>query len=191
MSKASSYITIVLFLLNKMVKYKLWILLECTQIYVLRLYSYNSPFSHQGISSGFQPAWGIHSGPALLHLFIIYSRRCILLLLQGVGFREYRFYKAPCLHPLSLQSWSQGPAVLMIRWIYGAISVSHLLPASWRIKGKISGWHWNRDYPVCAIWLQTSTGCFLLLVQLLVQCSARDHLQNTLVVFLSFFHTVQ
>lgn len=180
MWKASSYATIVLFLLNQMIKHKLWILLEHNQIYGLRLYSYNSPFSHQSKSSGFQPAWGIHSGPALLHLFIIYSRRCILLLLQGVGFREYRFYKAPCLHPLSLQSWSQGPAVLMIRWIYGAISVSHLLPASWRIKGKISGWHWNRDYPVCAIWLQMSTGCFLLLVQLFVQCFLLEIICKTL-----------
>lgn len=182
MSKASSYATIVLFVLNKMIKHKLWILLECNQIYGLHLYSYNSPFSHQcsALMWGFQPAWGIHSGPALLHLFIIYSRRCILLLLQGVGFREYRFYKAPCLHPLSLQSWSQGPAVLMIRWIYGAISASHLLPASWRIKGKISGWHWNRDYPVCAIWLQTSTGCFLLLVQLFVQCFLLENICKTL-----------
>lgn len=126
--------------------------------------------SHQNTCSGFQPAWGIHSVPTLLQLFIIYSQRWVLLLLFGVGFKEYRISKAPCLHPLSPQSWRQGPAVLMIRRIYGAISVSHLLPENWGIKGKISGWHWDRDYPVCAIWLQTSTGCFLLLVQLNPLC---------------------
>lgn len=60
-----------------------------------------------------------------------------------------------------------GPVVQMIRRIYGTIAIGHLLPASWRIKGKLSGWHWNRDYPVCAIWLQISTGCFLSVVQLL------------------------
>lgn len=95
--------------------------------------------------------------------FIIYSQRWVLLLLQGVGFLENWFSKAPCLRPPSPQSWRQGPAELMIRRIYDAISVSHLLPESQRIKGKISGWHWDRDYPVCAIWLQTSTGYFFFL----------------------------
>lgn len=114
----------------------------------------------------FQPAWGIHSVPTLLHPFIIYSPEMGFVTAAGgvegvgVGFKENRFAKAPCLRPLSLRSWRQGPAELMIRQIYGAISVSHLLPASRRIKGKISGWHWDRDYPVCAIWLHTSTGCF-------------------------------
>lgn len=62
----------------------------------------------------------------------------------------------------------------MITWIYGAISVSHWLPASRRIKGKISGWHRVGDYPVCAIWLQTSTGMFVLLVPLcLLTCGRR------------------
>lgn len=122
--------------------------------------------SHQKASSSFQPAWGIHSVPTLLHLFIIYSREMGFVTavggwgVVGVGFEENGFAKAPCLRPLSPQSWRQGPAELMIRQIYGAISVSHLLPASRRIKGKISGWHWDRDYPVCAIWLHTSTGLF-------------------------------
>lgn len=53
----------------------------------------------------------------------------------------------------------QGVSALKITWIYASISVSHLLPLLLESKAKASGWHWDRDYPTCAIWLQTSTGC--------------------------------
>ena len=57
------------------------------------------------------------------------------------------------LHVSSLppRSGRQNHAELLITRIYGGISVSHLLPASWGIKGEISGWHWDGDYPVCVI----------------------------------------
>lgn len=87
--------------------------------------------------SGFQPAWNkIHGVPTLLHLFIIYSQGWVWLLLQGVGFKANTFPKAPCLCPPFPQFGRHGPTEMMIRWIYGAISESHLLLQARESKAK-------------------------------------------------------
>lgn len=102
-----------------------------------------------------------NSEPLWLHLIIIYSHRQDVLLLQGAGLKEIDVSKDVCFCPLHLLSWRQGPAEMGIRWIIGAISLNYLFPVRWRIKGKISGWHYEIDEPVCTTWLQAFIGCFL------------------------------
>ena len=94
---------------NKMVKYKLWISLECTQIYALRLYSYHSPFSHRSMSSGFQPARGIHSGPALLHLFYYLQSKMYFVTATGGWIQRIQILQSSVSSPSFTPVLKPGP----------------------------------------------------------------------------------
>lgn len=174
-----------------MVKCELWILLEYTQIYDLRLYSDNFAFSHQRTSSAFQPAWGIHSGPTLLHLFYYLQSKMYFVTATGGWIQGIQILQSSVSSPSFTPVLKPGPRCADDQMDLWCNLCKPFAPC--KLENQRQDFRMALEQRLSSLWYLITNVHRLFSFTSSTSCpvfSDRDHLQNALVVFVPFLKSI-